>query len=48
MFQKTEIFGVKFRNCVGLAAGFDKDGEAVDGFFDWGFGFVEVRLLSRV
>ncbi|XP_003742907.1 dihydroorotate dehydrogenase (quinone), mitochondrial [Galendromus occidentalis] len=43
---KTEIFGKKFRNCVGLAAGFDKDGEAVQGLFDWGFGFVEVGSVT--
>lgn len=46
MFQKTRLFGIDFRSCVGLAAGFDKDGEAVNGLFDWGFGFVEVHPLS--
>ena len=28
--------------CTGLAAGFDKDAEAVEGLLDLGFGFVEI------
>ncbi len=28
--------------CAGLAAGFDKDAEAVEGLLDLGFGFVEI------
>ncbi|XP_022648702.1 dihydroorotate dehydrogenase (quinone), mitochondrial-like isoform X3 [Varroa jacobsoni] len=43
---KTRLFGIDFRSCVGLAAGFDKDGEAVNGLFDWGFGFVEVGSVT--
>lgn len=38
----TEAFGLSFPNPVGLAAGFDKHAEAVDGAFGLGFGFVEV------
>ena len=33
----------EFSNPVGIAAGFDKHGEAVLGLQDIGFGFVEVR-----
>jgi dihydroorotate dehydrogenase len=37
----TEAFGLSFPNPVGLAAGFDKNAEAVDGALGLGFGFVE-------
>jgi hypothetical protein len=33
-------------NPVGLAAGFDKDGEAIDGLFDLGFGYVEIGSVT--
>ncbi|XP_069124099.1 dihydroorotate dehydrogenase (quinone), mitochondrial-like isoform X2 [Argopecten irradians] len=42
----TTVFGRKFTNPVGLAAGFDKDGEAVEGLFSVGFGFVEVGSVT--
>jgi dihydroorotate dehydrogenase len=38
----TEAFGLRFANPIGLAAGFDKNAEAVDGALGLGFGFVEV------
>ncbi len=38
----VEAFGLRFPNPVGLAAGFDKHAEAVDGALALGFGFVEV------
>ncbi len=38
----TEAFGLTFPSPVGLAAGFDKNAEAVDGALGLGFGFVEV------
>jgi dihydroorotate dehydrogenase len=38
----VEAFGLRFPNPVGLAAGFDKNAEAVDGALGLGFGFVEV------
>lgn len=31
-----------------MAAGFDKDGEAIDGLFDLGFGYVEVGSVTPV
>jgi dihydroorotate dehydrogenase len=33
-------------NPIGLAAGFDKNGEAIDGMFDMGFGFVEIGSIT--
>jgi dihydroorotate dehydrogenase len=38
----TQAFGLSFPNPVGLAAGFDKHAEAIDGALGLGFGFVEV------
>lgn len=38
----TEAFGFSFPNPVGLAAGFDKHAEAIDGSLGLGFGFVEI------
>uniref|UniRef100_A0A8C6Z030 Dihydroorotate dehydrogenase (quinone), mitochondrial n=1 Tax=Nothoprocta perdicaria TaxID=30464 RepID=A0A8C6Z030_NOTPE len=43
---ETHVFGRHFRNPVGLAAGFDKHGEAVDGLYGMGFGFVEVGTVT--
>ncbi|XP_033012983.1 dihydroorotate dehydrogenase (quinone), mitochondrial isoform X2 [Lacerta agilis] len=42
----VEVFGRRFRNPLGLAAGFDKHGEAVDGLYKMGFGFVEVGSVT--
>lgn len=43
---KTTVFGRSFANPVGLAAGFDKDGEAVEGLLKMGFGFVEIGSVT--
>jgi dihydroorotate dehydrogenase len=42
----VRVAGIDFPNPVGLAAGLDKDGEAVPGLFGLGFGFVEVGTLT--
>ena len=42
----SEVAGLTFANPVGLAAGVDKDAEAVPGFFGLGFGSVEVGSLT--
>ncbi|XP_054271811.1 dihydroorotate dehydrogenase (quinone), mitochondrial-like [Macrosteles quadrilineatus] len=42
----TEVWGLKFKNPIGMAAGFDKQGEAVEGLHDIGFGFVEVGSVT--
>ncbi len=41
-----ELFGLKFKNPVGLAAGFDKDAKAIDEFAALGFGFIEIGTLT--
>jgi dihydroorotate dehydrogenase len=38
--------GIDFANPLGLAAGVDKNGEAIDGFFGLGFGMVEIGTLT--
>ncbi len=40
------VFGLKFPNPVGLAAGFDKDGKHIPGLALLGFGFVEVGTVT--
>jgi dihydroorotate dehydrogenase len=40
--------GITFKNPVGLAGGFDKNGEYIDTFFALGFGFVEVGTVTPV
>ena len=40
------VFGVRFPGPVGLAAGMDKDGVAVNGWPAFGFGFVEVGTVT--
>ncbi|TPG20903.1 quinone-dependent dihydroorotate dehydrogenase [Sphingomonas koreensis] len=42
----TRVAGLDFANPIGLAAGVDKDGRAIPGFFALGFGAVEVGTLT--
>lgn len=42
----TSVWGRDFANPVGLAAGFDKDGEAPDALLRLGFGFVEIGSVT--
>jgi dihydroorotate dehydrogenase len=44
--KPARAFGLSFRNCVGLAAGYDKDGVAVRGLFALGFGHVEIGTVT--
>ncbi|CAH2324011.1 dihydroorotate dehydrogenase (quinone), mitochondrial [Pelobates cultripes] len=43
---EMKVLGHSFRNPVGIAAGFDKHAEAVDGLFKMGFGFVEIGSVT--
>jgi dihydroorotate dehydrogenase len=43
---EREVFGLKFKNPVGLAAGFDKNGEFIEEFANFGFGFIEVGTVT--
>jgi dihydroorotate dehydrogenase len=40
------LFGIKFSNPVGLAAGFDKDAKLIDELACFGFGFIEIGTLT--
>lgn len=42
----VQVMGINFPNRVGLAAGLDKNGIAVDGMAAMGFGFVEVGTVT--
>jgi dihydroorotate dehydrogenase len=43
---KSTVAGLAFPNPVGLAAGYDKDGEVPNAMLRFGFGFVEVGTLT--
>lgn len=43
---EKRLFGLTFKNPVGLAAGFDKDATMVDALSCLGFGFVEIGTLT--
>lgn len=45
-FGNLERFGLKFRNPIGVAAGFDKNGIVVNQLAALGFGFVEVGTVT--
>lgn len=42
----TSLWGLRFANPVGLAAGLDKNAKAVPGFSSIGFGFMEVGTVT--
>jgi dihydroorotate dehydrogenase len=43
---QRELFGIKFRNPVGLAAGFDKNAVLFNELSDFGFGFIEIGTVT--
>ena len=45
-FRPVEVMGLIFKNPVGLAAGLDKNGEAIDYFGSLGFGHIEVGTVT--
>src|SRR5688572_20485420 len=45
---EREVFGIKFKNPVGLAAGFDKDAKLYKELGDFGFGFIEIGTVTPV
>jgi dihydroorotate dehydrogenase len=42
----VRVMGLDFANPVGLAAGLDKNGDAIDGFAQLGFGFIEIGTVT--
>lgn len=45
---EREVFGLKFDNPVGLAAGFDKDAKLYKELSNFGFGFIEIGTVTPV
>jgi len=43
---EREVFGLTFKNPVGLAAGFDKDAKLFNELYNFGFGFIEIGTLT--
>ncbi|PZD79494.1 quinone-dependent dihydroorotate dehydrogenase [Mesonia sp. K7] len=46
MRLEREVFGLKFKNPVGLAAGFDKNAVLYNELAQFGFGFVEIGTVT--
>lgn len=44
--KPIELFGLHFKNPVGLAAGLDKNGECIDAFAAMGFGYIEIGTVT--
>lgn len=44
--RPTQLLGLHFRNPIGLAAGFDKDGRHIEAMAALGFGFVEIGSVT--
>jgi dihydroorotate dehydrogenase len=44
--QPSTVFGVRFPNPIGLAAGFDKNGVALPALAALGFGFIEIGTVT--
>ncbi len=44
--KPTELWGLKFKNPIGLAAGFDKNAEVIEGLASLGFGFIEIGTVT--
>ena len=42
----VKVMGIRFPNPIGLAAGLDKNGVAIDGLAEMGFGFLEVGTVT--
>jgi len=40
------VMGISFPNRIGLAAGLDKNGEAIDALAGWGFGHIEIGTVT--
>ncbi|MFA5244766.1 MAG: quinone-dependent dihydroorotate dehydrogenase, partial [Pedobacter sp.] len=43
---EREVMGLKFKNPLGLAAGFDKNGSMIEELAQFGFGFIEVGTVT--
>lgn len=44
--QPVDVMGLRFPNRIGLAAGLDKDGDAIDALAGFGFGHLEIGTVT--
>jgi len=44
--HEKEVMGLRFKNPIGLAAGFDKDAKLYNELSAFGFGFIEIGTLT--
>jgi dihydroorotate dehydrogenase len=44
---ERKVIGLKFKNPIGIAAGFDKNAEIYNELADFGFGFIEIGTVTR-
>lgn len=44
--KPVALMGLNFKNCIGLAAGLDKNGDYIDILLALGFGFIEVGCVT--
>jgi len=44
--ESVDLFGLKFKNRLGLAGGMDKNGEHIDSLTNLGFGFLELGTVT--
>lgn len=44
--KPVKVFDLNFNNPIGLAAGYDKNGDCIDELFGLGFGFIEVGTVT--
>lgn len=44
--ENKQLFGLTFKNALGLAAGLDKNAELINEFADLGFGFLEIGTVT--
>src|SRR5262249_38209916 len=42
----ADLLSLRFRNRIGLSAGLDKNGECIEAFDRFGFGFIEVGTVT--
>lgn len=42
----VDVFGTRLKSPIGLAAGLDKEGQAIDALFDTGFSYVEIGSIT--
>jgi dihydroorotate dehydrogenase len=44
--RRVAVMGLDFPNPVGMAAGLDKNGDAIDALAGWGWGFLEIGTVT--